>query len=92
MGGVDIIILLTFVVCPPNAVFPHLTTSSPLVTGFYRMKQTFRCTLSKIFDLRYCTCIFNILLKPQSQGKWFGHFGVSLSPQVGVQDLVIEPR
>ena len=39
-----------------------LTTSSPSVTGFYRMKQTFRCTLSKILDLRYCTCIFNILL------------------------------
>ena len=39
-----------------------LTTSSPSVTGFYRMKQTFRRALSKIFDLRYCTCIFNILL------------------------------
>ena len=39
-----------------------LTTSSPSVTDFYRMKQTFRCTLSKILDLRYCTCIFNILL------------------------------
>ena len=35
-----------------------LTTSSPSVTVFYRMKQTFRCTLSKILDLRYCTCIF----------------------------------
>ena len=26
------------------------------------MKQTFRCTLSKIFDLRFCTRIFNIPL------------------------------
>ena len=41
-----------------------LTTSSPSVTVFSRMKQTFRCTLSKILDLRYCTCIFNILLNP----------------------------
>ena len=39
-----------------------LTTSSPSVTGFYRMKQTFRCTSSKILDLRYCTCIFKFLL------------------------------
>ena len=38
-----------------------LTTSSPSVMVFYRMKQIFRCTSSKILDLRYCTCIFNIL-------------------------------
>ena len=47
---------------PISGAIWTLKISSPSVTGFYGVKQTFRCTLSKILDLRFCACIFNIPL------------------------------
>ena len=72
-----------------------LTTSSPSVTGFYRMKQTFRCTLSKILDLRYCTCIFKFQLslsQYEIMSVWTLHLILHYRPLYYIIFIFIEKK
>ena len=54
------------------------------------MKQTFRCTLSKFFDLRFCTFIFNIPLSFAALDLLHGGFHLfHLEGDIGVNDIAV---